>query len=57
MPIRVKKGALNDAASPRVEELAKPKQAKNADEEPMPWQITQEYNGPQVARGMMEIPS
>ena len=54
MPTKVKKGALSHEASARQQELAEPKQKRNAEEEPMPWQVSQDYNGPQVCSPLFE---
>ena len=45
---KVKQGALQCEASPRQNELANPKPQRDADTEPLPWQISQKYTGPQV---------
>ena len=49
VPQKVKKGALNHEASDREQEMAQLKPQRNADEEPMPWQVSQDYKGSQVS--------
>ena len=51
----MKRSALKHEASARQQELAQPKEKRNADAEPMPWQISQDYKGPQVHNAYKNI--